>query len=50
MFNRYMTTTEDEMEKKVRDFVDKEEAKVLAKYTPKEIADLLEKAKKKHSI
>ena len=42
MFNRYMVTSEDEMEKKVRNFVDKEETKVLARYTPKEIATLLD--------
>jgi len=42
MFNRYMVTSEDEMEKKIRNFVDKEETKVLARYTPKEIATLLE--------
>jgi hypothetical protein len=42
MFNRYMTTTEDEMTKKVRNFVDREEMKVLARYTPKEISELLD--------
>ena len=42
MFNRYMVTSEDEMVKKVRNFVDKEETKVLARYTPKEISDLLD--------
>lgn len=42
MFNRYMVTSEDEMVKKVRDFIDKEEMKVLNRYTPKEIADLLD--------
>jgi hypothetical protein len=42
MFNRYMTTTEDEMVKKIRGFVDKEETKILARYTPKEIAELLD--------
>ena len=42
MFNRYMVTTEDEMVKKIRNFVDKEETKVLTRYTPKEIADLLD--------
>ncbi len=42
MFNRYITTTEDEMVKKVRNFVDKEESKVLARYTPKEIAEMLD--------
>jgi hypothetical protein len=42
MFNRYMVTTEDEMVKKVRNFVDKEEMKSLARYTPKEISELLD--------
>jgi hypothetical protein len=42
MFNRYVVTTEDEMVKKVRNFIDKEETKVLSRYTPKEIADLLD--------
>ena len=42
MFNRYIVTTEDEMTKKVRNFVDREEMRVLARYTPKEIAELLD--------
>lgn len=42
MFNRYITTTEDEMVKKIRNFVDKEELKTLSKYTPREIAQLLD--------
>jgi hypothetical protein len=42
MFNRYMVTAEDEMVKKVRNYVDKEETKVLSRYTPKEVADLLD--------
>jgi hypothetical protein len=42
MFNRFIVTSEDEMVKKVRNFVDKEEMKVLARYTPKEIAHLLD--------
>ncbi|MDR0448387.1 MAG: cytochrome C oxidase subunit II, partial [Treponema sp.] len=42
MFNRYMVTTEDEMVKKVRNYIDKEETKILARYTPKEIANLLD--------
>ena len=42
MFNRYAVTAEDEMVKKVRNFVDKEEMKTLARYTPKEIAALLD--------
>jgi hypothetical protein len=42
MFNRYIVTTEDEMVKKVRNFIDKEEMKTLARYTPKEISELLD--------
>ena len=42
MFNRYITTSEDEMIKKVRNFIDREEMKVLTRYTPKEIASLLD--------
>ncbi|MFP4329951.1 MAG: cytoplasmic filament protein CfpA [Spirochaetaceae bacterium] len=42
MFNRYITTTEDEMVKKIRNFIDKEENKALARYTPKEIATMLD--------
>jgi hypothetical protein len=42
MFNRYITTTEDEMVKKIRNFIDKEENKSLARYTPKEIANMLD--------
>lgn len=43
MFNRYMVTMEDEMQKKTRDFIDKEEYRSLARYTPREIAELLDK-------
>ncbi|MFA5528818.1 MAG: cytoplasmic filament protein CfpA [Peptostreptococcales bacterium] len=43
MFNRYTVTMEDEFLKKVRDFVDREEAKGLARYTPKEIVEILDK-------
>ena len=43
MFNRYTVTMEDEFVKKVRDFVDKEETKGLARYTPKEIVEILDK-------
>lgn len=42
MFNRYIVTTEDEMVKKVRNFIDREESKTLARYTPKEIAEMLD--------
>ncbi len=42
MFNRYITTTEDEMVKKVRQFVDKEETKNLARYSPKEMSELID--------
>lgn len=43
MFNRYSVTMEDEIIKKVRDFVDKEESKGLARYTPREMVELLDK-------
>ena len=43
MFNRYNVTMEDEIIKKVRDFVDKEESKCLARYTPREITEMLDK-------
>jgi hypothetical protein len=42
MFNRYIVTSEDEMLKKVRNFIDVEEMKVQMRYTPKEIAKLLD--------
>jgi len=42
MFNRYIVTAEDEMTKKIRNYVDKEEMKTLARYTPKEIAEMLD--------
>ncbi len=42
MFNRYIVTSEDEMVKKVRNFIDKEESKNLARYSPKEIAEMLD--------
>ncbi len=43
MFNRYINTVEDEMLKKTRDFIDKEEYRNLARYTPREITDILDK-------
>jgi hypothetical protein len=43
MFNRYMVTVEDELLKKVRDFVDREEIRVLQRYTPRDITELLDK-------
>jgi hypothetical protein len=43
MYNRYLTTMEDELGKKVRDLVDKEEYRALNRYTPREIAELLDK-------
>ena len=43
MFNRYVVTMEDEMTKKVRDLVDREEMRGLARYTPREIAELVDK-------
>ena len=42
MFNRYIVTSEDEMVKKVRNLIDREEMKVLNRYTPKDIASLLD--------
>jgi hypothetical protein len=43
MFNRYTVTMEDEFVKKVREFVDKEESKGLARYTPRELTEILDK-------
>jgi len=43
MFNRYTITMEDEFLKKLRDFVDKEELRGLARYTPREIVELMDK-------
>ena len=43
MFNRYTVTMEDEFMKKVRDFVDKEELRGLARYTPREVVELMDK-------
>jgi hypothetical protein len=43
MYNRYITTMEDELGKKVRDLVDKEEYRALNRYTPREIAEILDK-------
>lgn len=43
MYNRYITTMEDELGKKVRDLVDKEEYRTLNRYTPREIAEILDK-------
>ena len=43
MLNRYLVTMEDEMGKKFRDLVDKEEYKILNKYTPRDISDILDK-------
>ena len=43
MFNRYITTSEDEMLKKIRNFVDREEERILARYSPLEIAQLIDK-------
>jgi hypothetical protein len=43
MFNRYTVTVEDEMMKKVRDFIDREELRALARYTPREISELIDK-------
>ncbi len=42
MFNRYLVTSEDEMVKKIRNYIDKEEMKALARYTPKDISEMLD--------
>ena len=42
MYNRYMTTVEDEMGKKFRDLVDSEEAQNLNKYSPRAVPYLLD--------
>ncbi len=41
MVNRYLTTSEDEMSKKVRDLIDKEEHRGLLRYTSREIVELV---------
>jgi hypothetical protein len=42
MYNRYMSTVEDEMGKKFRDLVDTEEAQSLNKYNPRAVPYLLD--------
>ena len=42
MLNRYLVTVEDELGKKYRDLIDKDEYKNLAEFTPREITDLLD--------
>ena len=41
MVNRYLSTSEDEMSKKVRDLIDKEEHRGLTRYTSREIVELV---------
>lgn len=41
MSSRYLTTAEDELGKKLRNLIDKEEHRTLNRYTPREIAELL---------
>jgi len=41
MQNRYLVTVEDELVKKYRDLVDKEEDKQLNKYTPRDVSEIL---------
>ena len=43
MVNRYLTSVEDEMGKKVRDLVDQEELRGLNRYTPRSISYLLDR-------
>lgn len=42
MYNRYITTVEDEMGKKFRDMVDRDEALNLNKYNPRDVSFLLD--------
>ncbi len=42
MLSRYLTTAEDEMGKKFRDFVDKEENRLANKYSPRELSELID--------
>ncbi|MGK0290879.1 MAG: hypothetical protein ACI86H_002342, partial [bacterium] len=43
MSNRYLVTVEDELSKKFRDLIDKEEHRGLNHYTPRAISEILEK-------
>ena len=43
MLNRYIVTMEDEMGKKIRDLIDKEENRTLNRYTPREITEILDR-------
>ena len=43
MVNRYLTSVEDEMGKKVRDLIDQEELRGLNRYTPRAISYLLDR-------
>jgi len=43
MLNRYLTTVEDEMGKKVRDLVDEEELRGLNRYSPRGVSYLLDR-------
>ena len=42
MYNRYLVTVEDEMSKKFRDMVDKEESKNLSGYASREVTEMLD--------
>ncbi|MDT8447955.1 MAG: cytoplasmic filament protein CfpA [bacterium] len=41
MLNRYLVTAEDELSKKYRNLVDREEHSQLARYTPRNVSDLM---------
>lgn len=43
MHNRYMVTVEDELKKKYRDLIDREEYNQLNRYTARDISDILDK-------
>ena len=42
MFNRYLTTAEDELAKKYRDLIDCEERRNLNRYSPRSVVDLIQ--------
>ena len=42
MLNRYIVTMEDEMGKKFRDLIDREESKALNRYNPREVSEIID--------
>lgn len=50
MLNRYLVTAEDELSKKYRNMVDREEYAQLASYTPRFVADLMDRLGRENSF